>query len=70
LWRHDYVLGCPLSGCHGAASTLKPDEIGLLQGGHMKLDDFFRFYGVYRRAGNPILVSVRLARNRVFGHSF
>jgi hypothetical protein len=32
----------------------------------MKLDDFFRFYGVYRRAGNPICTSVRLARSRVF----
>lgn len=33
----------------------------------MKLDDFFRFYGVYRRAGNSVLISVRLARSRVFG---
>lgn len=33
----------------------------------MKLDDFFRFYGVYRRAGNPVFTAVRLARHRVFG---
>jgi hypothetical protein len=33
----------------------------------MKLDDFFRFYGVYRRAGNSIFTAAHLARRRVFG---
>jgi len=34
----------------------------------MKIDDFFRFYSVYRRCGNSILISMRLARHRVSGH--
>jgi len=33
----------------------------------MKLDDFFRFYGVYRRCGNGRLVAVRMALSRISG---
>ncbi len=33
----------------------------------MKIDDFFRFYGVYRRCGNGRLVAVRMALSRISG---
>jgi hypothetical protein len=31
----------------------------------MRIDDFFRFYNVYRRCGNSVMISIRLARHRL-----
>jgi len=36
----------------------------------MKFSEFLRFVGVYRRCGNSLITSFRMARDRVFDSNY